>query len=105
MDLVRCGRCGKEVSASAAFCRRCGCGIDDGWGPRRPPPRRAGVSSTVALAVVAGALLLTAISRTGPRAAAIEAETPIPVQADLVAPADSAAAAPADRPVQIFRAN
>src|SRR5688500_5286225 len=101
MDLVRCGRCAKELSASAAFCRRCGCGMDDAWGPRRPPPRQAGVSSTVALAVVAGALLLTAINRSGPRGAYIEAETPIPIQADLVAPAD----ATADRPVQIFRAN
>ena len=99
MELVRCGRCAKQVPASSTYCRRCGCELAGAWGPPPPRPPRGSASSTIALAVVTGALLLTAINRAGPSDPAIEIHTSTPAgHAEWVSPAE-----PPDvnRPIQI----
>jgi hypothetical protein len=66
MDLVRCGRCAKQVPDSANYCRRCGCVVDAMWGAparrRVPLEVRRRLAPDVASWVLAGMVGMLALT-------------------------------------------
>ena len=76
MDLIRCGRCAKQIPPSSHYCRRCGCPADDpAPGACRTIPR---ASRIAALSVVGMSVSLLLAGWINMSRTASDAAYPVP---------------------------
>lgn len=96
MDLVRCGRCAKQIPPSSRYCRRCGCRRDDAATASVAAPRASSAAAVVATAVLlmGGALLLTIIIGVTGATPELAAPTATVSEGELVTAAEATVAVP-----------
>ena len=100
MDLIRCGRCAKQIPPSSSYCRRCGCpAANTGTAAAAPRPAGRRTSGVVALAVIGMSISLLLAGWINMSRAGLEAPYPVPATpAEIYATDDGAQVQPKAAP-------